>query len=261
MTTPPFFLRMFSITALFAVALGRASAAADPIPAPPAAPHVNAAIVPATREGGFMDFHKQYVALIKQGKIDVVFTGDSITFQWRNVGKTVWDKYYGAMQAANFGHSGDGTQHLLWRLQNGECDGPAPKVVVLMIGTNNMGGNTYSVTDVAEGVTANVNELRKDWPTAKILLMGITPSGGSLPEKRKKLDDVNRVIAKLDDGKHVFFMDIGPKFMDEKGFVPPSLIAGLHPTAAGYEVWAAAMKDPLDNLLAGKAPDGQPLPQ
>ena len=142
-----------------------------------------------------MSFHNQYVAQIKQGGIDLVFTGDSITFQWRNVGKAVWDKYYAPMKAANFGHSGDGTQHLLWRLQHGECDGPAPKVVVLMIGTNNMGG-MYSVDDVVAGVTANVEELRKRWPTIRILLMGITPSGGSTPDKRQKLDEVNRVPGK-----------------------------------------------------------------
>ena len=236
-----------------------APAQQQPTTAP--APKVNAAIVPATREGGFMKIHEGYVQDIKKGGIDIVFSGDSITFQWRNVGKDVWDKNYASMKAANFGHSGDGTQHLLWRLQNGECDGPAPKVVILMIGTNNMGGNTYSVQDVADGVAANIAEFRKDWPSTKILLMAITPSGGSTPEKRTKLDNVNHLLAKMDDKSHVFYFDIGPKYMDAKGWVDPALINGLHPTLAGYEVWAAAMKQPLDNLLNNKNLEGQPIAQ
>ena len=192
---------MLSVVILLAFALSDALRAADP----PPAPNGNSATMPTTREGGFMKFHEQYVEQIKQGNIDVLFTGDSITFKWRDMGKAQWDKYYGSMKAANFGHSGDRTQHLLWRLQNGECDGPAPKVVVLMIGTNNIGGNIYSVSDVADGITANVNELRKHWPTTKILLLGITPSGGSTPPKRTKVDAVNQIISKLDDGRHVFY--------------------------------------------------------
>jgi lysophospholipase L1-like esterase len=226
----------------------------------PADSRANPATMPATREAGFMKLHLQYVEQIKQGNIDVIFTGDSITFKWRDTGKAQWEKYYGSMKVANFGHSGDGTQHLLWRLQNGECDGPAPKVVVLMIGTNNMGGNIYSVSDVADGITANVIELRKHWPTTKLFLMGITPSGGSTPPKRKKLDAVNEIISKLDDGRHIFYMDIGPKFMDRDGLVSPALINGLHPTADGYEVWGAAIKEPLDNLLQDKNLNGSPLP-
>ena len=249
-------LPVLSVALLFAFALSDALRAADA----PAASNVNPATMPATREGGFMKFHQQYVEQIKQGNIDVLFTGDSITFKWRDMGKAQWDKYYGSMKAANFGHSGDGTQHLLWRLQNGECEGPAPKVVVLMIGTNNIGGNTYSVSDVADGITANVNELRKHWPTTKIFLLGITPSGGSTPPKRTKVDAVNQIISKLDDGRHVFYMDIGPKFMDKDGFVSPALINGLHPTADGYEVWGAAIKEPLDNLLQNKSLNGSPLP-
>jgi lysophospholipase L1-like esterase len=249
-------LLLLSFCLLFGFVLGDALLATD---LPTTSP-VNPATMPTTREGGFMKFHEQYVQQIKQGNIDVLFTGDSITFQWRNVGKAQWEKYYGSMKAANFGHSGDGTQHLLWRLQNGECDGPAPKVVVLMIGTNNIGGNLYSVSDVADGITANVNELRKHWPTTKIFIMGITPSGGSTPPKRKKIDAVNQIVSKLDDGRHIFYMDIGPKFMDEDGVVSTTLINGLHPTAAGYEIWGTAIKEPLDNLLHDKGLDGTPLP-
>ncbi len=259
MKTSRTLLALGVITSMIAGAtLAQQEPTASPSTAP-ASKKPNAATVPATREGGFMDYHKQYVEAIKKGGIDIVFTGDSITFQWRNVGQAQWEKFYGSMKAANFGHSGDSTQHLLWRLQNGECDGPAPKVVVLMIGTNNMGGNTFTVEQVAEGITANVTELQKHWPTTKIMLMAITPSGGSTPDKRKKLDDVNKIIAKLDDKQHIFYFDLGPKYMDDKGAVSPSLINGLHPTAAGYEIWGTAMKTPLDNLLHDKDLDGKPI--
>jgi len=132
-------------------------------------------------------------------------------------------------------------------------------VVVLMIGTNNF-SDKHPIPDIAAGITANVNELRKNWPTSKILLLGVPPTGNSTPAKRKKVDAVNQIIAKLDDGRHMFYMDIGPKFIGEDGVVPESLIVGVHPTAAGYEIWGAAMKEPLDNLLQGKGLDGTALP-
>lgn len=248
-------LTVLFLAVLSAIALSNALATGD---APPDS-NVNPATMPTTREGGFMSFHQQYVQQIKHGNIDVLFTGDSITFKWRDMGQAQWQKYYGSMKAANFGHSGDRTQHLLWRLQNGECNGPAPKVVVLMIGTNNIGGSIYTVAQVADGITANVNELRKHWPTTKILLMGILPSGGSTPPKRTKVDAVNQIISKLDDGRRVFYLDIGPKFMDKDGLVSPTLINGLHPTAAGYEIWGAAIKEPLDNLLNNKGLSGSTL--
>lgn len=236
-------------------------------------PRVNTAVVPMLRRG-FGTRHEAFVEIAKQGDIDLLFMGDSITDWWRSAGrgrrgapvdaaadgenrpaagKPVFDKYFGSMKVANFGIAGDTTQGVLWRLQNGEGQGFQPKAVMLMIGTNNTGSNTAE--EIAEGVTAVVAELRKDFPNAKILLLGIFPRTNR-PEAARKIPEINKIIAKLDDGQHVIYLDIGQKFLAEDGTIPRDIMAdGLHPTTKGYEIWAEAVKEPLAKMVAGGAPD------
>ena len=224
------------------------------------APKPNTAIIPVPQRAedrlppnainGFNTRHASYVARAKEGGIDLLFVGYSITQGWPGPGKAAWDKYYGAMKAAQFGVGYDRTQHVLWRLQNGEGVGFQPKVVELLIGTNNLGPNTPAET--AAGVTADVAELRKDFPAAKILLLGIFPRGNPDEANWKQVIEVNRIISKLDDQKHVFYLDIGPKFLAPDGTIAPGMMgdaAKLHPSAQGYGVWAEATKDMLDKLL------------
>jgi lysophospholipase L1-like esterase len=154
------------------------------------------------------------------------------------------------MKVANFAIAGDTTQGLLWGLKNGEGQGFSPKAIMLMIGTNNTGGNTGP--EIAEGVGAVVQELRTDFPNAKILLLAIFPRGaGPTDANRLKNDEANKIIAKLNDNQHVFFMDIGSKFLDDKGAFLPGIFRGdnLHPVAAGYEIWAQAVKGKLAELM------------
>jgi lysophospholipase L1-like esterase len=119
---------------------------------------------------------------------------------------------------------------------------------MLMIGTNN-GGNT--AMEVAEGIGAIVLELRRDFPEAKILLLGIFPRSIPGDPVRDKNAEVNRIVAKLDDQKHVFFMDIGSRFLDDRGFFLPDTFRPdlLHPVAGGYDIWGAAVKDKLAELM------------
>ena len=70
-------------------------------------------------------------------KAAVLFIGDSITQGWEGEGKNVWSRYYSPRQAINLGIGGDRTQHVLWRLDNGNLKGLKPKAAVVMIGTNN----------------------------------------------------------------------------------------------------------------------------
>ena len=210
--------------------------------------------LPPNAINGFNTRHQTYVARAKQGQIDVLFLGDSITQGWPGPGKTVWAQYYGAMKAEQFGIGYDRTQHVLWRLQNGEGEGFSPKVVELLIGTNNLGPNTPAET--AAGITAVVGELRKRFPDAKILLLGIFPRGNPGETAWKQVIEVNQVIAKLDDQKHVFYLDIGPKFLAADGSIAPGMMgdqAKLHPSAQGYGVWAEATKDLLGKLLQNQS--------
>ena len=120
---------------------------------------------------------------------------------------------------------------------------------MLMIGTNNTGGNT--APEIAEGVGAVVLEMRKDFPDAKILLLAIFPRSVPGDPVRDKIAEVNRIIARLDDQKHVFYLDIGAKFLDDKGvFLPDSFRPdNLHPLAKGYDIWGEAVKDKLAELM------------
>ena len=149
---------------------------------------------------------------------------------------------------ANFAVAGDTTQGVLWGLQNGEGQGRKPKAVMMMIGTNNTGSNTGP--EIAEGIGAIVLQLRKDFPDAKILLLAVFPRGaGPGDTNRKKNDEANKIIAKLHDGKQVFFMSLNEKFLKDDGSLIGFRQDNLHPNAEGYEIWANAVAPTLKSWL------------
>jgi len=194
--------------------------------------------------------HEGFVATAKQGNIDLLLHGDSITDWWQlDANKPVFDKYFGSIRTANFAVAGDTTQGVLWGLRNGEGQGFQPKAVMLMIGTNNTGQSTGP--EIAEGVGAVVMELRRNFPSAKILLLAIFPRALPGDPVRDKIAEANQIIAKLDDKKNVFYLDIGQKFLDDKGvFLPDSFRAdNLHPQAKGYEIWGEAVSAKLAELM------------
>ena len=219
--------------------------------------HANTAVEPVPRDAGWVKRHEGFVQIAHGGNVDLLFLGDSITDNWRNRGKAVWDQNYGSLHAANFGISGDRTQHVLWRMDHGELDGIHPKVVVLMIGTNNTGlerdhpvaRNTPD--EAIAGVTAVVRELRVKLPDSQILLLSLLPRADKVGPKPGDIRDINAAIAKLDDGKAVHYLDLGAKFQNPDGtFVPGALGPDfLHPAAKGYEIWAEAMRAPLAQFL------------
>jgi lysophospholipase L1-like esterase len=195
--------------------------------------------------------HLGFVGTASKGNIDLLLDGDSITDWWvqGDANKAMFDKYFGAVKTANFAIAGDTTQGVLWGLKNGEGQGFHPKAVMLMIGTNNAGAS--SGPEIAEGVGAVVLEMRKDFPDAKILLLAIFPRSTPGDPIRAKLAEANRIISKLDDQRHVFYLEIGTKFLDEKGYFLPDTFRGdnLHPQAKGYDIWGAAVKDKLAELM------------
>ena len=215
-------------------------------------PGVNTAIIPNLAQG-FVEKHNANKAVAAAGDIDVLFMGDSITDFWRNpegnyAGKPVLDKYWGNVKLANFGIAGDTTQGVLYRLQNGEGTGFSPKAIMLMIGTNNTRAN--NAAEIAEGVGAIVLELQKDFPEAKILLLGIFPRGAPVDPVRAQIAEINTIISRLDDGDKVHYLDIGKVFLDADGVIARDIMSdGLHPTTKGYELWAAAVQEPLAALM------------
>jgi len=217
--------------------------------------HTNTAIIPVPRTGGATNRQSLVLQRAKDhpGDYDIEFIGDSITQGWEGAGKKVWQDYYGKRKVINMGVGGDRTQHVLWRFEEGQLDGIHAKVAVLMIGTNNSNKDDNSEADILEGVTAIVNQIRQRQPDTKIILMDIFPRGKTFSAQRGKILQVNEALAKLDDGKNIFYIDIGPQLIEKDGSISTSMMHDfLHPGEAGYKIWAGAIEPRLHQLLRKK---------
>lgn len=184
--------------------------------------------------------------------IQFVFDGDSITDGWQGAGKAIWEERYAKLGAFNFGIGGDRTQHVLWRLAQGQVDGIHPKLIVLMIGTNNLGDNTAA--QIADGVKTIVADYQKRCPDAVILLQAIFPRS-QLPADpfRLKIKAINEIISKLGDGKKVIYIDFGDKFLEADGTMSKEVMHDfLHPSPKGYQIWADAIQPIIDQHSATK---------
>jgi lysophospholipase L1-like esterase len=192
----------------------------------------------------WMQHHERLVLQAKQGDIGLYFLGDSITEYFSKA--AVWSRY-APYKPGNFGVAGDRTQYVLYRIENGEFEGVHPKVVVLLIGTNSL---KKDPADVARGITAVVHTIREKLPETKVLLLGIFPRGAPTEPRRAKLARVNQTISKLDDGRHVRYLDIGPKFLQPDGTIAKDVMEdALHPTEKGYKIWADAMQPLLEEMM------------
>ena len=195
--------------------------------------------------------HDEKLAQADDADIELVFLGDSITHGWENAGAEVFNTYFGDRKTLNLGFAGDRTEHVLWRLQNGAIDGIEPKLVILMIGTNNTGYRMDPAAATAAGIERIVVELRQQLPTTKVLLLAIFPRHRSpANEMRQRNTAINELIAVLDDGETVHFEDLNPAFLHADGALREDLLPDLlHPNAAGYKVWAEAMAPMILPLL------------
>ena len=233
---------------------------APAVAAPPALVDASAAIA-KTGNARFFELHEAFLARAKSGPIGVLFLGDSITEGWGRA-PHIWEHYFGKYQPANFGIGGDQTQHVIWRIENGELEGINPKAVVLMIGTNNSGA--HSGEQIAEAVKKIVGLIRAKLPQTKVLLYAIFPrdarrnpdgliTEAAIADAGKRVaanDRANALLAKLDDGATVRFFNINPVFLGRDGRIPWTIMPDqLHPTAAGYQLWAEALEKPLAEAM------------
>jgi lysophospholipase L1-like esterase len=181
----------------------------------------------------------------------LVWIGDSITHGWEGEGKELWKARYAQYDALNLGFSGDRTEHVLWRLQHGAVDGLSPKLVVMMIGTNNAGHRKEASAETAQGIRAIIADLRKRLPESKILLLGVFPRGENRDDELRKLCvKTNELIADAADGDRVVYLDISPKFLDDAGNLSAEIMPDkLHPNLKGYEIWAQAIDKQLTSML------------
>jgi len=230
--------------------LPAATFAADTIYQSPIPAGGNPAAVAAPRDDWYAAVQNKFTRFGNK-HADIVFDGDSITNRWETTGKSVWTQHYSAI-AADFGIEGDRTENILWRLSKRQVDGIDPKVVVLMIGTNNSGRDTAD--QIAEGIKAVVAEYEKRCPNAHIILMGIFPRGAKPSDGgRQKVAAVNTQIASLDDGNRVSFVDITSKMLESDGTLTPDMAPDfLHPTTKGYQIWSDAIQPIIDKYVPAK---------
>ena len=211
----------------------------------------NVATTPALHEKTEGRINK-FNEISKQGEAQLVFLGDSITQGWEGQ-KAIWEAAWGQYKPANFGIGGDRTEHVLWRMDNGNFDGLKPKLVVLMIGTNNTGHRQAKEEpqQTADGVKAIIDRLAKKCPDTKVLLLGIFPRGEKPDDKlRVHNAKINELLAKLADGKKITYTDIGSKFLQPDGTLSREIMPDLlHLNAKGYQIWADALKDQVAQLM------------
>ncbi|MEW6997808.1 GDSL-type esterase/lipase family protein [Colwelliaceae bacterium BS250] len=200
----------------------------------------------------WMPRHKEKIA-IKEGMktVDLVFLGDSITHAFDNKGKEVWQQYYQPRNALNLGFSGDRTENVLWRLENGAVDNIDPKLLVLMIGTNNTGHRQEKPEDTALGIKTILSELGSRLPNTKVLLLAIFPRGATPEDPLRKINDnINDMIENYDDGSRIHYLDINHVFLDGNGNLSKEVMNDLlHPNKDQYKVWAEAIEPKIVELM------------
>ncbi len=208
--------------------------------------------------------HAQLLAKAKQGGIDVYFEGDSITRRWGALDYPEllanWKQNFFGWNAGDFGWGGDRTQNILWRLENGELDGVNPKVVVLLAGTNNLGGlsgqggDEARAGDIVRGLKAIVHVIQEKEPAATIIVMGIFPRNDDM-EYMPVIEKINRGLSELADGKKIRYLNINDKLADSNGRLLEGMLNAdkLHPSGRTYQVWADALRPIFTELLGPPA--------
>jgi lysophospholipase L1-like esterase len=218
-------------------------------------------VVPVTQDRSWPSYdwakrHSLTSAAVTKAKPQILFIGDSITHffggeqfdSYALRGQQTWGEFYAPRNAGNLGFGWDKTENVLWRLQHGAIDGIAPKLVVMMIGTNNTGN--CSAPDIATGIVAIVQEFNKRLPQSKILLLGIFPRGEKPNPQREKIAEINGIISRLNGTHNVTFLDIGPKFLTPEGLITKDIMPDfLHPNEKGYRIWAEAIEPTVKKLM------------
>lgn len=183
--------------------------------------------------------------------VDLVFLGDSITQAWETKGATVWEAFYRPLNALNLGFNGDRTEHVLWRIEHGAVDDIQPKLLLLSIGTNNTGHRQDTAEETALGIQKILSLLQQKLPYTSILLLAIFPRSAKPTQRMRRLNnDINHIIQSYADNAKIFYLDINPIFLDQKGKLTRDIMEDfLHPNTDQYPIIAKALEPHVKTLM------------
>ncbi len=206
-----------------------------------------ATISPTSNNSDWWQNRHDEIVSRDKSNIALVFIGDSITHQWEKeeYGLPIWSSYYDSQTTLNLGFDSDKTQHVLWRIANGELDNMSPEYVVLMIGTNN--AKSDSAADIALGIQTIVSSILDKLPNTTVILYRIFPRGDANNSTRIPVDEASEIVKNSIADERVKYVDINSHFEDENGDVPVDIMYdGLHPTTKGYQIWADALMSEIN---------------
>lgn len=188
----------------------------------------------------WMKRHHEKVAQAQLTNPELVLVGDSITHSWEKGGRSVWQNWFADIPTLNLGFSGDRTENVIWRLQNGEIDNINPKLVMVLIGTNNTGHRMESPEYITQGIKQIIVELQTRLPHSEIVLMSILPRGETPSELvRINNDKTNQLLKPLTTEMGIKYLNLTHQFLDENSNLSKAIMPDfLHPNVAGYEIWA-----------------------
>ncbi len=215
--------------------------------------------VTQNRDHAIYDWQTRHAAVLEYNHThhpDIVVIGDSICHYWggqpvapKAWAPDVWNRTFAGWSVENLGFGWDRTENVLWRINHGELNGISPKLIIILIGTNNSGIN--GANDIADGIEAVCERAHEVQPRAKILLLGILPRRDEAPARPAITSQVNQILrARLGKVSWICYRDFGPAFRNPDGSVNAALFAdGVHPNHAGYAILGNLIHEQIVELF------------
>ncbi len=212
----------------------------------------------------WLNLHTKLVEHVRanKGPIDILLVGDSITQQWGSVINdrplnAAWQKNFAKYKTLNIGISGDKTENLLWRIEHDGIDGLQPRLVVLLVGTNNRFGVPETGSEsVAKGIELCTKNIRKKLPQAEVLVVKVFPADAPESNDYKFIKQINESLdrLKLNRDPKVHVLDLWDQMVDRNGRIKKELFLDkTHLSqSSGYGMYAARLKPIVEKLLGQK---------
>ncbi|CAD5123581.1 DgyrCDS11915 [Dimorphilus gyrociliatus] len=214
---------------------------------------MNSAAIPTPVEdihgdGRWMSMHQRFVGQVKEKEPEILFIGDSLISQMALT--DLWQKMFVPLHCLNFGIDEDRTENVLWRISNGELECISPKVIILLVGTNNYDN---SAEEISEAILAIVDVVQGKQPQSQLIVMGIPPRGENPNRVRDKIEKLNSLLKlKLEKLDQVTFLQVDTSMFvnSSDGTIDPSdMYDYLHFTTKGYQKLTEPLLDEINNLL------------